>query len=275
MSNDSRDSEDARAGGDLTVGDGPLAVPLAIVRAVRAADATFVAGSLAYYSIVATLPVAVLAVALVTGPGDGVVAAGALSAGSELLTPRGRSFLRESIADVARRRGILLVAGALSLFSVVQLFRGFDRAFAAVYGAEERGVLSRVRDTLFAFVVGTLGVVAVLLAAGTLSLYANESLAPVAVPVTVFALSVVALFPLFYALPTAAVSRTEVLPGTLVAAGGWTVAGAAFGVYASGNVDVGIYGVLGGLVVLVAWFYTANLLVLVGAATNAVLAGRV
>ncbi|QZP36615.1 YihY/virulence factor BrkB family protein [Halobaculum magnesiiphilum] len=275
MSNDARDPPAAGGDGARTGLGGPVAVAGAVVRAVRAADATFVAGSLAYYSGVATLPVAVLAAALVTHAGDGVVASGAVTAGGELLTPRGRTFLRGSIGDVSRRRGIVVVAGALACFSVVQLFRGLDRAFAAVYGVEKRGVRSRVRDTLFALAVGGLGVLAVLLAAGALSLYTNESLVRAAVPLAVLLLSTVGLFPLFYALPATPVSRAEVLPGTLVAAVGWTVTGAVLGAYADAGVGVGIYGSFGGLLVLVAWFYAANLLVLVGAATNAVLAGHV
>ncbi|MXR41718.1 hypothetical protein GRX01_10255 [Halobaculum sp. WSA2] len=274
MSNDARGSGPAGDGGSQVDGDGPIAVAGAVVRALRAADATFVAGSLAYYSGVATLPVGVLIVAFLTRAGEGVVAPGAVTAGGELLTPRGRAFLRASLADVTERRGIVVVAGTLAAFSVVQLFRGFDRAFAAVYGVEKRGVRSRVHDTAFAIGVGGLGVLAVLIAAGALSLYTNESIARGGVPVAVLLLSTVALFPLFYSLPATPVSRTEVIPGTLVAAVGWTVTGAVLGAYAAAGSGVGIYGVIGGLVVLVAWFYAANLLVLVGAATNAVIAGH-
>ncbi|WP_284012572.1 YihY/virulence factor BrkB family protein [Halobaculum litoreum] len=269
MSGDSRDTAD-----DRTAPVGAAATVVAVARALRRADATFVAGSLAYYSIVAVLPVAVLAVALVAAVGGRPVAAGAVAAGGDLLTERGRTFLRGSLGDVADRRGIAVVAGLLVCFSVVQLFRGLDRAFAAVYRGDERGILSRLRDTLFAFGVGALGVAAVVVAGGALSLYANESLVRVAVPATVFALSAVALFPLFYALPAAEVTRTEVVPGTVVAAAGWTLTGAVVARFAGGAGRIGIYGAIGGLVVLVTWFYAANLLVLVGAATNAVLAGR-
>ncbi|QZY00634.1 YhjD/YihY/BrkB family envelope integrity protein [Halobaculum rubrum] len=275
MSNDARAPESSSDRGSRSDAAGPIAVAGAVVRALRAADATFMAGSLAYYSGVATLPVTVLIVAFLTRAGEGVVAAGAVTAGGELLTPRGRAFLRASLADVSERRGIVVIAGTLAAFSVVQLFRGFDRAFAAVYRVEKRGMRSRVHDTAFALGVGGLGVLAVLLAAGALSLYTNESLVRGSVPVAVLLLSTVALFPLFYSLPATPVSRTEVVPGTLVAAVGWTVTGAVLGAYAALGSGVGIYGVLGGLVVLVAWFYAANLLVLVGAATNAVLAGHV
>ncbi|MFC6795258.1 hypothetical protein ACFQFH_14230 [Halobaculum halobium] len=81
MSNDARGPAGGDDGGGSDI-DGPVTAALAVVRAVRAADATFVAGSLAYYSGVATLPVAVLAAALVTQTGDGVVAAGAVTAGA-------------------------------------------------------------------------------------------------------------------------------------------------------------------------------------------------
>ncbi|UIP00170.1 YihY/virulence factor BrkB family protein [Halobaculum sp. CBA1158] len=253
---------------------GVVAGAVAVARTARRADATFVAGSLAYYSIVATLPVVVLAFAVLYEAGGGGLARGAVTAGGDLLTPRGREFLRGAMSDVARRRGIIAVAAGLVCFSVVQLFRGYDRAFAAVYGGDERRVLGRTGDAVFAFGVGALATLAMLLAAGALSLYANESIARVAVPAVVFLLSAVALFPLFYALPTAEVGRREVLPGTLIAACGWTVAGAGFGVYAADPAALGIYGALGGLLVLVTWFYAANVLVLVGAAANAVLAGR-
>ena len=268
-------SSDRPGDGDGGFGSGgPLAVAVAVVRVARRADATFVAGSLAYSSIVAALPVVVLGFALTTTVGGDAIAVGAVAAGGDLLTPRGRMFVYRTMADVTGRTGIVVVAGGLACVSVVQLFLGFDRAFAAVYTGGKRHPLRSARGLTFAFVVGGLGVASVVVAAGALSLYANESLVRAAVPVTMFVFATIAVFPLFYAIPAAEVSRTEVLPGTLVTAGGWTVAGAVLGAFAAGSGGVGIYGVLGGLIVLVTWFYVANLLVIVGAATNAVLAER-
>ena len=261
------------AGGDRLRG-GRLPVAVAIVRLAWRADATFIAGSLAYSSIVAALPVVVLGFAVATELGGDAIATEAVIAAGDLLTPRGRVFVYRTLADVTRRGGIVVVAAALACFSVVQLFLGLDRAFSTVYAGGERHPFGGARDALFAFGVGGLGVSAVVVAAGALSLYANESLVRVAVPVTMFVFAAVALFPLFYSIPAAEVSRTEVLPGTLVAAGGWTVAGAVLGAFAAGSGGVGIYGVLGGLIVVVTWFYAANLLLIVGAATNAVLAER-
>lgn len=262
-------------GGGTAGGTGLTAVPRRMYVAVRRADVTFVAGSLAYHSIVAVLPAVVFGFALVYEFSGRSVAASAVAVAGEVLTPVGRAFVRDALTDVSQRRGILLVSVGLVCFAAVQLFRGFDRAFAAVYGAEERGALDRVTDAVYAFLVGTLGVVTVLIAGGTLSVYANASLAHVAVPAGVFVLSVLALWPLYHGLPAVDTSWREAFPGTLFAATGWTVAGGGFGLYASGDVAVGIYGVLGGLALLLLWFYVAHVLLLTGAALNAVLGGRV
>ncbi|ESP88636.1 YihY/virulence factor BrkB family protein [Candidatus Halobonum tyrrellensis] len=245
--------------------------------AVRRADVTFIAGSLAYHSIVAVLPAVVFAfVALFELSGE-VVARNAVAVAGDVLTPVGRTFLRDALTDVSRRRGILVVSVGLMCFAAVQLFRGFDRAFAAVYGAEERGALNKATDAVYAFLVGSLGVAAVLIAGGTLSVYANAntSLAHVAVPAGVFALSVATLWPLYHGLPAVKTTWRETLPGTVFTATGWAVAGAGFGLYAASDAAVGIYGVLGGLALLLLWFYVAHVLLLVGAALNAVAAGRI
>ena len=84
----------------------------------------------------------------------------------------------------------------------------------------------------------------------------------------------VVLLPLYYVFPSRPVTVTEALPGAVFAGGGWTILGTAFGVYASVAGSYELYGVLGGVLLLLVWFYFAGLVLLVGAALNVVIADR-
>ncbi len=74
--------------------------------------------------------------------------------------------------------------------------------------------------------------------------------------------------------PADDVTVREALPGAVFAGVSWTVLGTVFGVYAAQAGGAQLYGVLGGVLLLLVWFYFAGLVLLLGAALNAVLAGR-
>ena len=62
-----------------------------------------------------------------------------------------------------------------------------------------------------------------------------------------------------------------ITPGSLLFAVGWTVATYAFTLYAASFADYGaMYGALGGIVVLLLWFYLTSFILLIGAEVNAI-----
>ena len=79
--------------------------------------------------------------------------------------------------------------------------------------------------------------------------------------------------PLYYYLPDAGLRVRDALPGAVLAAVGWVILQAGFQVYAANATQFSVYGVIGGILLLVTWFYAAAVLLLVGAAVNRVLAG--
>jgi membrane protein len=79
--------------------------------------------------------------------------------------------------------------------------------------------------------------------------------------------------PLYYYLPDAGLDVRDALPGAVLAAVGWVLLQAGFQVYAANAPQFRLYGVIGGVLLLVTWFYIAAILLLVGAAVNHVLAG--
>ena len=66
----------------------------------------------------------------------------------------------------------------------------------------------------------------------------------------------------------------RVLPGVLVAAVGWVGLEWVFNLYVEFSSKPDVFGLLGSLVLLVTWLYLGGLILLVGAAVNATLAGR-
>ena len=81
---------------------------------------------------------------------------------------------------------------------------------------------------------------------------------------------------MYYVLPEVdGVSVREILPGALFAAVTWTVASVIVRLYATASSSVALYGAVGGPLLVMTWLYVGGLALLVGAALNASLAGRV
>jgi membrane protein len=91
------------------------------------------------------------------------------------------------------------------------------------------------------------------------------------IPVAVLAL---ALLPIYYVLPPVEVSVAEVVPGAVVAAVGWVLLQVGFRPYASNAGRYAAYGAIGAVLVFVTWLYFASIVILLGAAVNAVRRGR-
>ncbi|MFB6080943.1 MAG: YihY/virulence factor BrkB family protein, partial [Haloferacaceae archaeon] len=255
----------------------PLGVARRIVRESQARDVPTFAAAVAYYAFVSLVPLLALALIVAAATGGQALEAAVTDLAGRYLLPTGRDAVAEALRGT-RGRGSATVLGIAALaWSSLRLFRGVDLAFARIYGTDVGGLLAQVREGAVALVSVGVGTLSVTVLSGALGALAGRSALAGLVPFLSLAVLAGAFFPLYYVLPDAAIHPREALPGTAVAAVGWTLLGTAFGVYAAyagSQGRVAVYGVLGGLVLLVSWFYLAGLVVLVGAVTNAVLAGR-
>jgi YihY family inner membrane protein len=77
--------------------------------------------------------------------------------------------------------------------------------------------------------------------------------------------------PIYYLLPAIDQSVFDALPGAITAAISWTTLDAVFGVYAANAAQYELYGVLGGVLLLLAWFYVSGTIIVFGAVPNVVL----
>jgi len=173
-------------------------------------------------------------------------------------------------------RGAASVVGVVTLtWTALKLFRGLDQAFDEVYADDiESSFLDQVKDALVV-VVGIGLAVGLVVAVG-----AALAILPLEIPfvnvlgsLVLIAVLTVAILPIYYVLPPVDVTVVEVLPGALVAAVGWVILQVGFRIYAANASRFAAYGIIGAVLLFVTWLYFASIVVLIGAAVNAVRRG--
>lgn len=233
------------------------------------------AASIAYHASVSILPILLLLTLGMSAFGGGEFVTTVLEITAIFLPEATQQVVADALRSATDRLGVSVVSVGLLLWGTSTIFRTMDAAFAQIYDTERKlSLADQVRD---AVLVG----VALTAAAAVAALLSPVITVPVTVPfsfvfdglVAVLGLTV-AFFPVYYVFPNVEVSVREVLPGVLVAAVGWAGLEWLFHFYASVSNKPDIYGLLGTQLLLVVWLYVGSLVLLVGAAVNATLAGR-
>lgn len=245
-----------------------------LVALVRSEEITFLAAGIAYYAFVSLVPSLMLLLAVASLVGGDELAEAALAGSGEVLSPVGQELVADALSGATGRAPATVVSLVLLAWSTLKVFRGLDVAFSQVYGTEPAAsFLGRIRDAAVALVgvgCGFVALVAINAAIAASGVPFAQLLGPLAVVVVL----AVVFFPLFYLFPDRADPPLLAVPGTVVAAGGWTVLGTLFRAYAGTAGQFDVYGVLGVVLLLVTWYYVGSLALLLGAAVNAVVAGR-
>ncbi|WP_049898243.1 YhjD/YihY/BrkB family envelope integrity protein [Halococcus agarilyticus] len=250
-----------------------VTVGRAIVHELRVEKVTFVAGSIAYHAFVSLLPFLLLVIAVLSAVGNPPEEAIVSLAGAVLTEDAGDALLRELDAAGAST-GVSALGGVVLLWGALRIFRGLDTAFSAIYETEAHNTIAdQFADAVVVFLTVGLaiavawGVDAVLATDGPgLGAWLLERL------VLVCGLGLV-LLPMYYVFPDADVSIREVVPGVVVAAVGLVLFVSVFQFYAALRTGEDS-SVIVGILVLLTWLYVSGLIVLVGAAVNAVLSNR-
>ncbi len=186
------------------------------------------------------------------------------------------SLLRSVTRQTSGRTLAVAIALGILLWSALQLFSVANQTFSTVYGGRgDRSLASRLRDVLltFATVVGGVGLAVVLGVTLTFALkgFAVAVLTPVALVVVLTLL----FLPMYYIFPDAEMSLRLALPGALFAATAWTLTGLGLRTYASVSTSVQLYGVVGGVLLLLTWLYVGGFVLMIGVVINAVRGGHV
>ena len=244
-----------------------------VVDAAMDQNVTFLAASVAYYAFVSLIPALLLLVVVASTVFGEAIAGQLLAATGDFLTPAGEDAIATAVASAQGRSGATVLGLVVLVWSTLKVFRGLDTAFLQVYGVEEQVTfLEQLADA--ASVVVGIGVgIAVMVVVGTV--VAAVDTLPLVDAASVLLLPVlltVVFLPMYYLLPYPEVSVREALPGAAFAAVGWTVLQAGFQLYAATAGQYQVYGVIGGILLLVTWLYVAAIVVVLGAVINVVLA---
>ncbi len=239
---------------------------------VRERNLTFLAASIAYYAFVSLIPLMLLALVVASAVGGQAFADRVVSLAGQYLSGSGQQVVTEALTNAEGRVGASVVSLVALTWSGLKLFRGLDIAFDEVYGDEQQpGLAEQVRDALV--VVVAVGAAATLVVAVALALRVIDLRIPyvnVLGTLALVAVLALAFLPLYYVLPPDEVTVREVLPGTVVAAVGWVLLQLGFRLYAANAGTYEAYGYIGGVLLFVTWLYFASIVVLLGAAVNAV-----
>ncbi|WP_435334080.1 YihY/virulence factor BrkB family protein [Haloarchaeobius sp. TZWWS8] len=247
----------------------------AVVALAQAEQLTFLAAAIAYYAFVSLVPLVVLAVAIAAVVGGEAFADDVVAIVGDTLTPASQDVLRSALTASDGRSSATVVGLAFVIWSGLKVFRALDRGFSAVYGnGLEEGLVAQLSDAALALAAVGLAAVAaatVVAIVGLVPLPFGQFIAPL---LSLGALAF-AFYPLYYLFPDVTdMDWREALPGAIFAAVAWTVMGLVFGIYANQAAATNLYGFFGAILLLTTWLYLGALVLLVGAALNAALAGR-
>ena len=241
--------------------------------AARDQQVTFLAAGVAYYAFVSLVPALLLLLVVATTVFGDALAAELLASVGDFLTPAGEEAVGGAVASAQGRAGASLLGVVVLLWSTLKVFRGLDTAFVEVYGTEGRvGFLEQLTEAGSVVVGIGVGIAAMLVVGAVAAAVDVPRLASASVLALPVVLTVVFL-PMYMLLPDPEIPLREALPGAVFAAAGWTVLQAGFQAYAATAGQYQVYGVVGGVLLLVTWLYVAAIVVIVGAVINATLTG--
>jgi membrane protein len=246
------------------------------VAVAREEQVTVKAASLGYHAFNTLVPLALFAVIGLSVVGGLETVLSELAAASGLPADRLREALFATADGATGRLRAAALAFIILAWSATRTFHTTNAAFEEVYGTRGDGSLARRIEGIAIATATTPFALALALALGVgLSLTVDGVAFAVLAPVALFVVLVVGFLPLYYVFPGVDVTVREALPGAVFAASLWTISSAFFRVYAGVSRSVDLYGVVGGLLLLLTWLYVGGLALLLGVVVNAVLAGRV
>lgn len=251
--------------------DDTVSLARAIVDEIRTKNVPFMAGSIAYSAFVSLLPLLLLLLLVASALGGQLLANYVVGVAGAYLSPSGQSLLTGAIERAAQRTELSIIGGVVLVWGVLKVFRGLDMAFSALYETRrDNDFLNQIRDGVIVMTAMGVALLAVVVAGTVFAAFLRLPFTRVWSPLLLIVGLIVAFLPIYYVFPDADVSVREVLPGAVVAAVGWALLEVVFGIYVEYSSTAELYGVIGGVILLVTWLYFGALVLLVGAVTNVV-----
>ena len=229
----------------------------------------FLAGSLAFHSFVALLPILLLLLMAASRIGGHVFVEAIIKLTREYLSPSGQSLLAHALADGSGQLQSSILSVLILSWSSYRIVWGLRIVFIEVYeGSIHASISHRILDICVGIVALLLAIIAILGSGVIFSLVPSLRTTRVFASLVMFGGLFVAFFLIYYVFPHHEVTVVDVLPGTLVAAVSWTVLQVLFNVYTDTISVYDAYGVIGSVMLLLVWLYLGALILLIGIVLN-------
>lgn len=259
------------------VPDGRLREVAASVYAVsRERGLTLVAAGIAFYLVNALIPMVLFVLLATTTFGWVQPLLERLAAIGDVTADAVLQSANRLVGEGTGRTRATAIAVVILGYSAFTSFQATNMAFGHVYGARRRESLARtVVNTLVAFAAMVTSV-AVLAGVGVALVAVTDDVVVRVASLPLLCVALLAFFlPMYVRFPEPSVGLREALPGALFAAVAWTAGAVGFRLYVVTAHSVQLYGVAGGVMLLLTWIYLGCVALLVGVVLNAVLADRV
>jgi len=242
----------------------------ALVHEIRAERLTFMAGSIAYHAFLSILPLLLLVLTFVRRTENAPLRASIVGIMEAVLTAQASGIIQQGLTEADA--SVSLLGVGFLLWGSLRIFRGLDTAFSDIYETGESNTfLDQLGDGLVLLVTVAVAILSASALGSALPEAGSGLLWAVASGLVRAVGLFVVFYPMYYIFPDTDVSPLEVVPGVAFAAVGITIAQVLFTAFKSGSTGGNI---IASILVLLSWLYVIGLVILLGAAINAVLSNR-
>ncbi|WP_227132875.1 YihY/virulence factor BrkB family protein [Halorubellus salinus] len=237
-------------------------------------NVTFLAGSIAYSAFVSLVPLLLFLFLVVSALGAPELQTRIVDVATQSVSPAVGGVIEVMIesqrdASTGSTLGATVIGALVLVWGAIKVFRGLDTAFSTIYETTaEDTFLDQIKKSLLVLATLTLGVVAMVGATSVVAFISTIPLLGLLVPFVLLGALVLAFLPMYYLFPDVDHEPRDVLPGTVIAAVGWTVLQVGFQVYASLSGEES--NLIASILLFVTWLYFTGVVLLLGATYNAV-----
>jgi len=238
-------------------------------------NVTFLAGSIAYSAFVSLVPMVMFFLLGVSLLGAPELQQQIVEVATESVSPSVGGVIEVMIEEQRDAGPSSTISSSLiGLFTFVwgaiKVFRGLDTAFSEIYETTAQGsFLGQIKKSMVVLFTLMLSAIAMVGTTTAVALFSSVPFIGVVVPPLLVVGLCGAFFPMYYLFPDIDMAPREVLPGTIVGAVGWAILQVLFQVYVSLSGSGG-GSLIASILLLVTWLYFSGVILLLGAAVNAV-----
>ncbi|WP_049906525.1 YihY/virulence factor BrkB family protein [Halorubrum aidingense] len=238
-------------------------------------NVTFLAGSIAYSAFVSIVPLVMFFLIGVSVLGAPELQQQIIDVATENVSPSVGGII-EVMIEEQRGAGLgstissSLIGILVLVWGAIKVFRALDTAFSEIYETTAReSFLGQIKKSLVVLFTLGLGAIAMVGATTAVAFFSSVPFIGVVAPLLLVVGLCGAFFPMYYLFPDVDVAPREVLPGVIVGAVGWAILQVLFQAYVSLSGSGG-GSLIAGILLLVTWLYFTGVILLLGAAVNAV-----